>query len=74
MKLRDSLIYSFIKQRVFYIPRNKEHSCELQVPARVESLFILEDLACLQLLLINCLLLLRELAPVFLALKTHITE
>lgn len=41
------------------------------VPARVESLFILEDLTCLQLLLIHSFPLLCELAPVFLALNTQ---
>lgn len=42
-----------------------------RVPAWVESLFILEDLARLQLLFIHCLPLCCERAPVFLALKTQ---
>lgn len=43
-------------------------SSECKIPAWVESLFIFKKLACLQLLLIHCLFLLCELAPVFLAL------
>lgn len=55
----------------YCIPQNKEHCrSEFQLPARVESLFIFEDLTGFQLLLINCLPLLCELAPVLLALNT----
>lgn len=43
----------------------------LQVPAWVERLLVLEEFTGLQLLLINHLLLLRELAPVLLALNTN---
>lgn len=39
-------------------------------PARVQSLLVFEERAGLQLLFVHGLLLLRELAPVFLALKT----
>lgn len=66
----------FIKQWVtnYYsfmpIPWNKE-LVDVKLPARVESLFILEELTRLQLLLINCFLLLCELAPVLLALNIH---
>lgn len=47
-------------------------SSEFKIPARVESLFILEELTCLQFLLIHRLPLLCELAPVFLALNRQI--
>lgn len=43
-------------------------STECKLPAWVESLFVLKELACLQFLLKHCLFLLCELAPIFLAL------
>lgn len=64
MKLRDFICTYEIKSSVLVS----------KVPAGVESLFIFEDLTGLQLLLEHSLLLLCELAPVFLALNTHIAK